>query len=160
MNKKILLRWILLITFLYCWFKFYVFYQAGSSQGPLPGESSKGGFIFHLELFAHLIPVTLFIWSIFCSFVYLRRKNANRLLLAVLLFIPPFALLQHKIDAPFIPSVVTQTLIYRDADLLWECRILFFIAGISILLSFIKMLYFSLIKNRKARMNAHNKTPR
>lgn len=150
MNKKILLRWILLITLLYCWIKFYAFYQEGSSQGPLPGERLKGGFIFHLELFAYAIPIMLFTCSIFYSCAYLKgktgRKNGNNLLAAVLLFIPPFGLFQHQIYEPFIPSVVTQTLIYRDADFLWECRILFFIAGLGIIISFSKFMYFSLKK--------------
>ena len=86
-NVRILI-FVIALAFVYCWIKFYAFY-GGVAQGPF-GSSTKGDFIFYVELIANFVPIMFFAASIYCS-VGINRQNAHRnnlrLFLALLLLI-------------------------------------------------------------------------
>lgn len=87
MSTKKIFPLILLAIFLYCWIKFYAFYQV-AAQGPF-GSSQKGDFLFYVELFAGFIPIALFTASIYASFRVSknnRQRNSLKLLLALIFF--------------------------------------------------------------------------
>lgn len=86
-NNRILI-FVLVLSFLYCWIKFYAFYS-GVAHGPF-GSSEKGDFFFYVELICHFLPIALFITSAYLSISVSKNKeqnNSQRLLLALVLFI-------------------------------------------------------------------------
>lgn len=88
MRKYRLLFLILGLAFIYCWLKFYSFYE-GTSQGPF-GSAYKGGFFFYFELLLNFIVIAYFICSIFFS-LKISKNNApqqnKRLLIPAFIFL-------------------------------------------------------------------------
>jgi len=100
MKKYRILFLILGLAFIYCWIKFYSFYE-GTSQG-LYGSTSKGDFFFYLEFIPEYFKVAFFVCSIFFALKVSKNKEEklNRRLLVIaflfLLFAIVFGTLSYQ----------------------------------------------------------------
>lgn len=103
MSKYRVLFLVLGLAFIYCWVKFYTFYEA-TAQG-IWGSTTKGDFFFYFELLLDFFVVAWFICSIFFSLKISKnnppQQNKRH-------FIPAFIFL--------LLGLVYGTLSYEDYD--------------------------------------------
>lgn len=103
MRKYRILFLILGLAFIYCWAKFYTFYE-GTAQG-LYGSTSKGDFFFYFELLLNFIVIAYFICSIFFSLKISKNNTPQQ---NKRLFLPAFIFL--------LLGLVYGTLSYEDYE--------------------------------------------
>lgn len=89
MRKYRVLFFLLVLAFIYCWIKFYAFFE-GLSQG-IFGSTTRGDVFFYLELILNFLVIAFFICSIFFSLNISKEKtqqqNRRQLIPAGLFFV-------------------------------------------------------------------------
>ncbi|GEM_PF-1437018 len=103
MRKYRVLFLVLGLAFVYCWVKFYTFYE-GTAQG-IWGSTTRGDFFFYFELLLDYLVVAWFICSIFFSLKISKNNSPQqnkRFIIPAVIFL--------------LPGVVYGTLSYEDYD--------------------------------------------